>query len=121
MATGLVDRNRLMIVGPARGAEGLGHASFFNRLAAIQPDAMHPVVPLDGSAGLGPYRFNLSLVAAMAPTDDQYTPLSGPTIAPDSYFLIHGSHDGDVSNFPGSETYNRAHAVDLANPTVADG
>jgi hypothetical protein len=63
----------------------------------------------------------LSLVAAIAPTDGQYTPLSGPTIVPDSYFLIHGSRDGDVSNFPGYDTYNRAHAVDLANPTVSDG
>jgi hypothetical protein len=119
--SGKIDLNCLMIVGHSRGGEGVGHASFFNRLAAIQPDTVHPVVPLDGSAGLGPYRFNLSLVAAIAPTDGQYTPLSGPTIVPDSYFLIHGSRDGDVSNFPGYDTYNRAHAVDLANPTSSDG
>jgi hypothetical protein len=118
---GKIDLNRLMIVGHSRGGEGVGHASFFNRLAAIQPDAVHPVVPLDGSVGLGPYRFNLSLVAAIAPTDGQYTPLSGPTVVPDSYFLIHGSRDGDVSTFSGYDTYNRAHAVDLANTTSSDG
>ena len=110
-----------MIVGHSRGGEGVGHASFFNRLPAIQPDLAHPTVPLDGSAGLGPYRFNLSVVAAIAPTDGQYTPLTGPTVVPDAYFLIHGSRDGDVSNFPGYDTYNRAHAVDLANPTASDG
>jgi hypothetical protein len=48
-------------------------------------------------------------------------PLTGPTVVPDRYYLIHGSRDGDVSNFAGYNTYNRAHAVDLANPTVSDG
>ncbi len=119
--SGKIDLNRLMVVGHSRGGEGVGHASYFNRLPAIQPDLAHPTVPLDGSVGLGPYRFNLSVVAAIAPTDGQYTPLTGPTVVPDAYFLIHGSRDGDVSNFPGYDTYNRAHAVDLANPTTSDG
>jgi hypothetical protein len=45
---GKVDLNRLLIVGHSRGGEAVGHASFFNRLAAIGP------VVLDGSGGLGP-------------------------------------------------------------------
>ncbi len=118
---GKLDLNRILIVGHSRGGEGVGHASFFNRLASIKPDIFSPVVPLDGSAGFGPYRFGLTAVAAIAPTDRQYTPLSGPTVVPDRYFLIHGSRDGDVSTFEGYNTYNRAHAVDLANPTVSDG
>jgi hypothetical protein len=118
---GKVDLNRLLIVGHSRGGEGVGHASYFNRLAAIQPDASHPTVPLDGSKGLGPYRFGLRAVAAIAPTDRQYQPLTGPTVVPDHYFLIHGSRDGDVSSFEGYNTYNRAHAVDPANPTASDG
>jgi hypothetical protein len=116
-----IDLNRIMIVGHSRGGEGVGHASLFNRLAAIRPDIFSPVVPLDGSAGLGPYRFNLTVVAAIAPTDRQYEPIAGPTVVPDRYFLIHGSRDGDVSTFEGYNTYNRAHAVDLANPTVSGG
>jgi Chlorophyllase enzyme len=116
-----VDLNRIMIAGHSRGGEGVGHASFFNRLNAVQPDSMSAVVPLDGSAGLGPYHFAVTLVAAIAPTDRQYIPVTGPTVVPDRYFLIHGSRDGDVSNFVGYNTYNRAHAVDLANPTVSDG
>jgi hypothetical protein len=116
-----VDLNRILIVGHSRGGEGVGHASFFNRLTAIQPDIFSPVVPLDGSVGLGPYRFGLTAVAAIAPTDRQYQPISGPTVVPDCYFLIHGSRDGDVSTFEGYNTYNRMHAVDLANPTVTDG
>jgi hypothetical protein len=118
---GKIDLNRILIVGHSRGGEGVGHASFFNRLASIKPDVFTPVVPLDGSAGLGPYRFALAAVAAIAPTDNQYQPLTGPTVVPDHYFLIHGSRDGDVSTFSGYNTYNRAHPVDLTNPTVSDG
>src|SRR5262245_13906289 len=116
-----VDLTRIMIVGHSRGGEGVGHASFFNRLSSMQPDAMSPIVMLDGSTGLGPYRFGLRVAAAIAPTDRQYVPVTGSTIVPDNYFLIHGSRDGDVSSFSGYNTYNRAHAVDLANPTVSDG
>jgi hypothetical protein len=116
-----VDLTRIMIVGHSRGGEGVGHASFFNRLSSIQPDITSPIVPLDGSAGLGPYRFGLRVAAAIAPTDRQYIPVTGSTVVPDNYFLIHGSRDGDVSSFSGYNTYNRAHAVDLANPTVSDG
>jgi hypothetical protein len=118
---GKVDLNRILLVGHSRGGEGVGHASFFNRLASIQPDIFSPAVPLDGSVGLGPYRFGLTAVAAIAPTDRQYQPLTGPTVVPDRYFLIHGSRDGDVSTFEGYNTYNRAHAVDAANATVSDG
>src|SRR5215472_316933 len=118
---GKVDLNRMLIIGHSRGGEGVGHASFFNRLASIQPTILSPVVPLDGSLGLGPYRFALTAAAAIAPTDRQYQPLTGPTVVPDRYYLIHGSRDGDVSTFEGYNTYNRAHAVDLANSTVSDG
>jgi len=112
---GKVDLNRILIVGHSRGGEAVGHASFFNRLASIGG------VLLDGSAGLGPYRFGLTAVAAIAPTDRQFVPASGPTVVPDSYYVIHGSQDSDVFTFEGYHTYERAHAVDLANPTVSDG
>ena len=112
---GRVDLNRILIVGHSRGGEAVGHASLFNRLASVG------AVLLDGSAGLGPYRFGLSAVAAIAPTDRQFTPVSGPTVVPDSYYLVHGSQDADVSSFEGYHTYERAHAVDVANPTVSDG
>lgn len=112
---GKVDLNRILIVGHSRGGEAVGHASLFNRQASVGG------VLLDGSAGLGPYRFGLTAVAAIAPTDRQFTPVTGPTVVPDSYFIIHGSQDADVFTFEGYHTYERAHAVDLANPTAGDG
>jgi hypothetical protein len=112
---GRVDLNRILIVGHSRGGEAVGHASFFNRLASVGG------VLLDGSLPflLGPYRFALTAAAAIAPTDRQFVPVSGPTIVPDSYYVIHGSQDSDVFNFEGYHTYERARAVDLANPTVS--
>ncbi len=114
---GKVDLSRIMIVGHSRGGEGVGHASLFNRLASVVPDPGDPAVPLDGSAGLGPYGFSLETVAAIAPTDSQYTPVSGATEVRDNYFVIHGSRDGDVTSFSGQKTYDRAHPIDLADPT----
>ncbi len=117
-----VDLSRIMIIGHSRGGEGVGHASLFNGLSSVVPDPGDPAVPLDGSAGLGPYGFNLRAVVAIAPTDGQYTPVTGSTTVHDNYFIIHGSRDGDVWPFSGYPTYDRAHPVDLSNPTQdADG
>ncbi len=55
-------------------------------------------------------------MVAIAPTDGQYVPVSGPTRVGDNYFLIHGSLDDDVINFPGYMTYDRSHAVNLTSP-----
>src|SRR5262249_28690480 len=72
---GKVDLNRILIVGHSRGGEAVGHASFFNRLTSIGP------APLDGSAGLGPYGFGLSAVAAIAPTDRQFSQSPGQRLS----------------------------------------
>src|SRR6478735_10675149 len=114
---GRIDPSRIIIVGHSRGGEAVGHASLFNRLTVVQPDSSTPPVRLDGSAGLGPYAFQICGVVGIAPTDGQYVPLSGPTKVRDNYYVFHGSRDGDVYNFPGYRTYDRSHFIDLANPT----
>jgi hypothetical protein len=74
-------------------------------------------VPLDGSRGLGPYQFNLKAVVAIAPTEHQYKPVGGPVVIKDNYLILHGSRDGDVSDFQGYLTYDRAHPLNPGNPT----
>jgi hypothetical protein len=113
-----INFSRVMIVGHSRGGEAVGHASFFKPLSSIQLDPMSPPVALDGSRGLGPYNFfDLQAAVAIAPTDGQYTPITGPTKLRDNYLILHGSRDGDVFTFEGYKTYDRSHTVDLANPT----
>lgn len=114
---GKVDTSRVLIAGHSRGGEAVGHASGFNRLTEVQPDRSTPPVPLDGSAGLGPYGFGIRAVVAIAPTDRQWIPIDGPSRVLDNYLLIHGSRDGDVSTFMGYATYDRSHAVDVDDPT----
>lgn len=114
---GKVDLSNIMIAGHSRGGEGVSHASYFNRLNAVVPDPGDPPVPLDGSRGLGPYHFNLKAVVAIAPTENQYQPVNGRVIVKDNYIILHGSRDGDVSDFQGYHTYDRAHPIDLAHPT----
>ncbi len=113
---GKIDMKSMLLVGHSRGGEAVGHASLFNRLDQVQPTSTSPLVSLDGSHGLGPYKFALRGILAIAPTDGQYQPIDGPTDVKDPYLLIHGSRDGDVYNFPGYKTYDRSHAVDLSAP-----
>ena len=106
-----------MLVGHSRGGEAVGHASLFNRVESIQFDTGAPSVPVDGSAGLGPYQFSIQAVVAIAPTDQQYVPVGGLTAVRDNYFVLHGSRDGDVYTFSGHLAYDRSHRVELTNPT----
>ena len=114
---GKVNLQRIMIVGHSRGGEAVGHACLFNTLSTITPDPGDPAVPMDGSLGLGPYGFTLNVAAAISPTDNQYQPVSGPVQIGENYFVVHGSRDGDVWDFSGYKTYDRAHPINLANPT----
>jgi len=118
---GKVDLGKIMIVGHSRGGEAVGHATFFNGLSQRVPDLLAAddfPVPLDGSHGLGPYGFNISAAVAIAPTDGQFRPALGErTIVRDNYIVLHGSRDGDVLTFDGHLTYDRAHPIDLAEPT----
>ncbi len=50
---------------------------------------------------------------AIAPVDGQYRPSDKPTpLSNYNYFLIHGSHDGDVSTFSGLAQYERIRFTD---------
>lgn len=114
---GKVDLSNVAIAGHSRGGEAVGHASYFNPLNEVVPDPGDPPVPLDGSLGLGPYNFGLKAIVAIAPTENQYQPVTGRVVVKDNYIILHGSQDGDVFDFQGYQTYDRAHPIDLSNPT----
>ena len=93
-----IDTSNIALIGHSRGGEAVAHAAMFNKLA-YYPD--------DASIKLG-YNYNIKSVIAIAPVDGQYKPASSKTELEDvSYFVIHGSQDGDVSSFMGSEQYER--------------
>ncbi len=117
-----VDLTRVMIIGHSRGGEAVGHASLFHKRQMVQPYDFSPPVRLDGSDGLGPYQFTLRAIIAIAPTDNQHKPVTGPTQVPDNYVILHGSRDYDVITFEGYKTFDRSHAPNLAAPlTPATG
>ncbi|PTT80923.1 hypothetical protein DBR42_18680 [Pelomonas sp. HMWF004] len=120
---GKVDLSRIVLVGHSRGGEAVIHASMLNRLDSFKPTLTDPVVPLDGVSGqlLGPYHFALKGLVAIAPTDNQYRPVSPvlplaqiqTVVEHASYLLIHGTKDADVVPFPGYQAYDRALPYDL--------
>jgi len=95
---GKVDMTRIALMGHSRGGEAVAIAGAFNRLPAYPDDATQKF----------DFNFDIKSLVAIAPVDGQYRPTEQPTPVSDcSYLVIHGSHDGDVSNFSGLTQYNR--------------
>jgi len=100
-----VDWQNLAVMGHSRGGEAVGHAVTFNRLERY---------PDDANVKLG-YNFNIRAAVAIAPVDGQYRPAGRLHPFTDvNYLVIHGSHDGDVSNFHGLRLYERLRFADTA-------
>lgn len=93
-----VDTDNLALLGHSRGGEAVGHAALLNKMPYYFDDA---TIPLD-------YNYNIKSIVAIAPVDGQYEPGNARTELKDiSYFVLHGSQDGDVSSFAGSKQYER--------------
>ncbi|HYW32898.1 MAG TPA: hypothetical protein VE869_15465 [Gemmatimonas sp.] len=93
-----IDMTRIALMGHSRGGEAVAIAGAFNRL---------PYYPDDATQKFD-FNFDIKALVAIAPVDGQYRPAEQPTpVADYSYLVIHGSHDGDVSNFSGLTQYNR--------------
>jgi hypothetical protein len=105
-----IAHENVMVAGHSRGGEAAVVAAKFNRWLDD---------PTDPDFNFG---FGIRSIYAIAPVDGQVagdasTPLAGlplSDIAVDAadYFVIHGSHDGDVATFDGHRTYDRAFPVD---------
>jgi len=100
---GRVDMRRIALMGHSRGGEAVAVAGAFNRLRHYPDDA---TVKFD-------FNFDIKSLVAIAPVDGQYRPAEKPTPVNNyNYFLIHGSHDGDVSTFSGLTQYERVRFTD---------
>ena len=95
---GLVDMDRIAVMGHSRGGEAAAIAAAFNRL---------PSYP--GSARTNfDFGFGIRAVVAIAPVDGQYKPGGRSTPLQDvNYLVLQGSHDGDMRSFDGIRQYNR--------------
>ena len=95
---GMIDMDRVALIGHSRGGEAVGIAAAFNTLDRYPDDAL---VDFD-------FGFNLRGVIAIAPVYGQYEPRERPTPVENvNYFTIHGDMDGDVQSFEGIAQYSR--------------
>ncbi len=98
-----VDWNEIAIMGHSRGGGAVSHAVQFNHLTRYPDDAN---VRFD-------FHFNIRSVVAIAPVDGQYKPAGEfEPIENVNFLVMHGSHDGDVSEFMGLRPYERLRFTD---------
>jgi hypothetical protein len=98
-----VDMGSIGLSGHSRGGEAIVAAALFNETLN------NPSDPPVGKTSRN-YGFNIKSLYAIAPVDGQFD--AGPiTLTNADYYTMHGTHDGDVSNFAGLKMYNRAYPV----------
>lgn len=108
---GKVDLGRIGLAGHSRGGEAVTAAWLFNSTLHNAADPAHN------------FGFDLRALFAISPVDGQLgPPYAGLpiTLSGVDYYVMHGSHDGDVYDFAGQQTYDRAHPVN-AVPTGDKG
>ncbi len=100
---GKVDMSRIALMGHSRGGEAVAVAAGFNQLSHYPDDAR---VRFD-------FGFDIRTIIAIAPVDGQYRPADRlPPVRGVNYFVMHGSHDADVSVFSGQRTFLRTDVTD---------
>ena len=100
---GRVDLTRIALMGHSRGGEAVAVAAGFNRLSHYPDDAR---VRFE-------FGFDIRTIIAIAPVDGQYRPADRLTpVNGVNYFVMHGSHDADVSVFSGQRTFLRTDVSD---------
>lgn len=100
---GLIDLDKLALIGHSRGGEAVAHAAMLNQLDYYPDDASIP---------LG-YHFNIQSIVAIAPVDGQYKPGGSLTKLENvSYLGIHGAQDQDVESFDGAKQFERISFTD---------
>jgi len=100
---GKVDLNKIGLAGHSRGGEAVVAA---HRLNATDHN---PADPLQN------FGFNIRALFSIAGVDGQFDSGAITLQGGADYYAMHGSHDGDVSDFGALRMYNRAYPVN--NPT----
>ncbi len=97
-----IDMNRIGLAGHSRGGEAVAVAWKYNTEKHDPNDPDHD------------FNFRIRSLYAIAPVDGQLGVFIPQLVTPADvdYFIMHGSHDGDVSDFQGHKCYDRALPVD---------
>jgi dienelactone hydrolase len=106
---GMVDLDRVVLLGHSRGGEAAAHVA---AMVADPAQVPEPSWALPADSAL-----RVRAVVAIAPSDRQWVPDGGPRRLDDiSYLLLAGGLDGDVTTLQGMAQYHR---VDLAPRSAA--
>lgn len=100
---GMVDIDRIALVGHSRGGEAVALAAAYNNL---------PYDPTNAGDRFD-FGFNIRSLAAVAPVDGMYKPVDRPVpVQGVNYMLLTGMHDADVADLAGGRTYERVRLDD---------
>jgi dienelactone hydrolase len=106
---GMVDLDRVVLIGHSRGGEAAAHTA---AIVADPAQAPQPGWALPAGSGV-----RVRAVVGIAPSDRQWVPEDGPRRLDDtSYLLLAGGLDGDVTTLQGQAQYHR---VELTAGTAA--
>jgi Cutinase len=99
---GKINMNQVGLAGHSRGGEAVAVAWKYNTEKHNPDDPYHD------------FNFRIRSLYAIAPVDGQLGVFIPQlvTLEDVDYFIMHGSHDGDVSDFQGHRCYDRALPVD---------
>lgn len=100
---GVVDMERIALIGHSRGGEATSLAVAYNHLPFDPTDATEPF----------DYGFSIRSLAGLAPVDSMYEPADRPIpVQGVNYLLITGMHDADVGDLSGGRTFERVQLDD---------
>ncbi len=98
---GMVDLDRVVLIGHSRGGEAAAHTA---AIVADPAQAPQPGWALPAGSGV-----RVRAVVGIAPSDRQWVPEGGPRrLEETSYLLLAGGLDGDVTTLQGQAQYHRA-------------
>jgi dienelactone hydrolase len=103
---GMIDTDKIALIGHSRGGEAAAIAAAFNQLP-YHPD--HGDLRFD-------FDYNIQAVIAIAPSDGQFKPRrQGTELYDINYLVLQGSADSDVRSFQGAMQYDRVYFTDDSN------